>query len=82
MKKVLICSVLTISILLTGCDVFDPDVVPTKIEDAQEIADSFKYVKAKNGVCYGVTTTNRLSTNATVAYNNLVVAVDCSKVGL
>lgn len=67
-------------LLLGGC--MEPEIEKTAPEDAQSLVDSFVYKKANNGLCFGVTTTSRLSSNFTVAEANLVVLVDCSRVGL
>ena len=64
---------------LTACS---PVVEKTEYKDAQALVDSFLFVKAKNGLCYGVTTTSRVSSNITVAENNHVVFVPCSSIGL
>jgi hypothetical protein len=74
---------LVAALALAGCDaLMTPDVEKTKPSDAQALVDSFVFVKSNKGLCFGVTTTSRMSTNATVALNQLVVPVDCDKVGL
>lgn len=67
---------------LVGCNLFEPSVEETKPEDAQTLVDSLVYVKAKNGLCFGVTTTSRMATSGSAAYNNHLVQVDCATVKL
>jgi len=61
---------------LAAC--FEPEVEVTKPQDAKALVESLVYVKANNGLCFGVTTTSRISTNATMALNNLIVHVPCT----
>lgn len=61
-------------VALTGCA---PEVVETKPENAQAVVDSLVYVQAKNGLCFGVTSTHRVSSSLTVAENQLLVSVPC-----
>lgn len=74
--------IVALAVLMTACGVFEPDVEVTKPQHAQEAADSFVYVKAKNGLCFGVTTLSRMSTGGYVAMNNIIVHVPCEAVGL
>lgn len=67
-------------LLLAGC--FEPSPKETTPQDAQALVDSMTYVKAKNGLCFGVTTTKRMSPSGTGTLINLVVEVDCVKVAL
>ena len=48
---------------LSGC--LEPSAEKTAPADAQMLADSLVYVKAKNGLCFGVGTTSRVDTGAT-----------------
>jgi hypothetical protein len=59
---------------MTGC--LEPSAKVTKLDDAQTLANALVYVKAKNGLCFGVGTTSRMSTNATLVYSN------CAAVGI
>ena len=59
-----------------------PEVEETKPTDAQSLVDGLVYVKAKNGLCFGVGTTSRVSTGGTVAMSNVLVQVDCNSVTL
>lgn len=68
-------------LLLVGCDM-RPKVVPTPPDEAKQLVNSFQYTKADNGLCFGVTTTKRMSSNATVAINVIVVHVPCDAVKL
>ena len=63
--------------LLVGCT---PSVEKTETHDAVALVNSLVFVKAKNGLCYGVTSTSRISSNMTVAINQMIVSVDCAKV--
>lgn len=74
--------ILAIPIFLAGCNWFQPLVEETKPQQVSEIVESFQYIKAKNGLCFGVTTTARLNTGGNFAYNNHVVNVSCEKIGL
>jgi len=65
---------------LTGC--LEPSPEETTPKSAKELVDAMVYVKAKNGLCFGVATTTRWSTNGTAAAANIVVEVACEKVGL
>lgn len=58
MKYIVICSV---ALALIGCS---PSVEKTEPNEAQALADSFVYVKAKNGLCFGVSTTSRIDSGA------------------
>jgi len=73
-KKILIIS---IALMLTGC--LEPEVRETTREDANNLVNSLVYVKASNGLCFGVTSTFRVSSNGTGAFNNLIVNVPCEK---
>jgi hypothetical protein len=54
----------------------------TESDEAQTLVDSMKYVKAKNGLCFGVVTVDRFSSNGTTARNQMIVPAECSKIGL
>lgn len=72
-----------IAYLLAGCDgLLTPDPIKTKPSDAQALVDHIVYVKAKNGICFGVVSVDRLSTGGHLAENQMLVTVDCEKVGL
>jgi hypothetical protein len=57
-----------------------PSVEKTEEKDAQALVDSFTYVRAKSGLCFGIGTTSRLSSSGSVAYAVVVVPVDCKSV--
>ena len=79
MKRIFVCAISCL--MLSGC--LEPEAEKTDRKEAQKLADSLEYVKSnKTGICFGVGTTSRLSTNGTVAYNNVMVVVDCKSVGL
>ena len=63
---------------LTGC--LTPEPQETKPEDAQSLVDSMVYVRAKNGICYGVATVLRMNTSGAVAENQMIVPADCALV--
>jgi hypothetical protein len=48
---------LGLMLALTGC--LEPSAEVTKPNEAQALADALVYVKAKNGLCFGVGTTSR-----------------------
>ena len=76
-----IVAMLAAAVLMAGC--LEPEAEVTKPKDAQTLIDSLTFVKHKgNGLCFGVATTSRMSTNATVAMSVMLTQVDCSKVGL
>ena len=64
---------------LSGC--LEPSAEKTAPADAQMLADALVYVKAKNGLCFGVGTTLRVDTGAKLSYTNQVVHVPCAMVG-
>lgn len=72
--------VLLASAALSGC--LEPSAEATKPTDAQALVDAMVYVKAKNGLCFGIATTSRMSTNVSIAYSNVAVVVPCGAVGL
>lgn len=67
-------------LLLAGC--FEPSPKETTPQDAQALVDAMTYVKAKNGLCFGVATARRFSTDGSGALATLAVEVDCAKVKL
>ena len=71
--------VIVVTFSLTGC--LGPTPEKTSVKEAQELADSLMFVKSNKGICFGVGTVSRMSTNATVAMNNVMVTVDCKAVG-
>lgn len=80
-KKILmIAAVLACAGGLSGC--LEPTAEKTAEKDAQALADAMTFVKSKHGLCFGIGTVSRMSTNATLAMNNVAVVVDCKAVGL
>ena len=77
---VLSTALLCITLALSGC--LEPSAEVTKPDEAQALADSLVYVKAKNGLCFGVGTTSRMDTGVKLSYTNQVVYVPCMAVGL
>jgi hypothetical protein len=73
-------AMLGVTAALTGC--LEPSTEVTKPTEAQALADSLVYVKAKNGLCFGVGTTSRMDSGAKLSYTNQVVHVPCAAVGL
>ena len=73
-------AMLGLMLALTGC--LEPSAEVTKPDEAQALADALVYVKAKNGLCFGVGTTSRMDTGAKLSYTNQVVNVPCAVVGL
>ncbi len=70
---------LSVPMMLTGC--LEPEAEKTSGKSAQELVDSMTYVKAKNGLCFGVGTVSKWSTNGTASMNVFAVSVDCGKIG-
>jgi len=71
---------LAVALLLTGC--LEPEAVATKPADAQALVDHVVYVKDKRGICYAVTSVQRMSTSGSLAENVMFASVDCEKAGL
>jgi len=72
-----------IALTLSGCEgAFTPEPVVTKSSDASKLVESIIYVKAKNGICFGVTGVGKLSTGGHYNESQMVVVVDCGKVNL
>lgn len=65
-------------VLLTACS----EPVKTDHIEAQALVDAMTYVKAKNGLCFGVAAYERLSTSISVATHLVVTSVDCKAAGL
>ena len=75
-KPLIICAAL----LIAGCRMTEPSETPAA--DAREVVDSLVYVKARNGICFGVTTMTRLSSSGSITENVLLVSVSWEGVGL
>jgi hypothetical protein len=75
MKFSLIALVLLCTGFLAACD---GDGSPASPKDAQSIADSMTYVKAKNGLCFGAAQ----AMNSDISNSYVMVVVPCEKVGL
>jgi len=67
-------------LLLAGC--LEPGAVSTTPEDAQALVNHIVYVKDRRGICYAVTSVQRLSTSGSLAENIMFASVDCEKAGL
>ncbi len=80
MKNILISALAILS--LTACGLFTPEPVITKASDAKALVDSIVYVKAKNGLCFGVTGVGKLSTAGHYNESQMMVLVNCEAVGL
>jgi hypothetical protein len=65
---------------LSGC--LEPTAEKTSVTDAQALVDAMTFVKSKHGLCFGIGTVSRISTNGTSAMSNVAVSVDCKAVGL
>lgn len=74
MKLTLGCIILLGIIFGFGCT---PTPLETTPADAQGIIDSMVYVKAKNGLCFGVATVQRVNSNGAIAQNIIAVSVPC-----
>lgn len=70
------------SLLTAGLGGCTPTPTVTKPTDAQALVEALTFVKAKNGLCYGVATVERFSSSGSLAVNQSVVPVDCGRVGL
>lgn len=75
----LIITIFVVSVLV-GCKLTSP--TETDRKSVQEVADSLHYVKARNGLCFGVTLMERISTSGAYTENFLIVNVPCQAVGL
>lgn len=69
-----------ITIALSAC--LEPTVEVVDKTDAVTLVESLSYVKAKNGLCFGVGLTSRLSTGGHMSYTNQLVNIPCEQVGL
>lgn len=65
-------------LLLASLVACDGDGSPASPKDAQSIANSMTYVKAKNGLCFGVVQ----SMNSDISSSYSVVNVPCDAAGL
>ena len=68
------------SVILVFVVACTPSPMVTKPDDAKRLVDSLEYVQAKNGLCYGVSTVKRVSSNGSVAENQMLVHVPCDVV--
>lgn len=71
-----------LSLLTVGLGGCTPTPEKTSAEDAQSLVDAMTYVKAKNGLCFGVATVSRISSGGNSAINQMIVPANCDKVGL
>lgn len=71
---------LSCAAMLSGC--LEPSPEKTSVKEAQELADAMTFVKSKHGLCFGIGTVSRMTTNGSMAMNNVAVSVDCTAVGL
>ncbi len=67
------------AIALSACT---PTPEVTEVVDAKNVVDALTYVKAKNGLCFGVATVLRMNSGGHFAQNQMIVSVDCAKAGL
>ena len=72
-------AIIAMACLLCACS---PEPTKTEAQDAQKLVDAMTYAKAKNGLCFGVATVERLDSALRVAVNVIAVQVDCKAVGL
>jgi hypothetical protein len=82
MKNVLKWLLLMLCISLVTLAACTPTVRPTKSEDVVDLVEGLEYAKAKNGLCFGVVTVSRISSNGTTAINQMITNVPCKEVGL
>lgn len=72
-------SLLGLALALSGCAPTPQETAPN---EAQALVGSMVYVRAKNGLCFGVSTTARLDTGGKLSQTNQVVHVPCAAAGL
>lgn len=80
MKALKYITILCTALTLSAC--LEPTPQTTKPTDAQALVNSFVYVKAKNNLCFGISTTQRMDTGFKVSETVQVVNVPCKDVGL
>lgn len=71
---------LTLCALLAGC--LEPVPTKTEAKDAQALVDAMTFVRHRSGLCFGVTTMQKMSTGANLSMSVAMVQVDCAAVGL
>lgn len=74
-------TIMFITITLSACRV-EPTAEVVDKTDAVNLVESLSYVKAKNGLCFGVGLTSRISPGGTMSYTNQLVNVPCEQIGL
>ena len=79
MKRFAMTWMMFVMVFMPGCK---PTVSETRIDDAQSYIDGLEYLKAKNGLCFGVVTVYRIGTNGAAAQNSMITHVPCDAVGL
>lgn len=79
MKRFTLVGMMMLMAFMVGCK---PTVSETITDDAQSYVDEMKYLKAKNGLCFGVVTVYRIGTNGAAAQNSMITHVPCDAVGL
>jgi hypothetical protein len=68
---------LSVALVLAACS---PTPEVTKPKDAQQLVDSLVFVQSKAGLCFGVTTTSRVSTSMSYSESVIIVTVDCNAI--
>lgn len=73
-------SIASFVFILTGC--LDNSATNTDPAMAKDLVNSMVYVKAQNGLCFGVASFDKIDTGAKASTTQVVVSVDCNKIGL
>ncbi len=71
---------LALCALLSGC--LEPTPTKTETKDAQALVDAMTFVRHRSGLCFGVTTVEKVSTGGHLSMSVAMVQVDCAAVGL
>lgn len=67
-------------VLLAGC--LEPTPTKTETKDAQALVDAMTFVRHHSGMCFGVTTMEKMSTGGHLSMSVAIVQVDCAAAGL
>lgn len=75
MKKLIL--IMALAGTLAACE---PTPINTEAKDAYALVNSFVYVKATNGLCFGVSTISRVSSGGEYSLASPIVNVPCNAV--